>query len=77
MTGVFVVIGNIDSSINMFSAIMWLWYGTAVFGVIIMRLTRPHVHRPFEVIKEKRREEGEGRGGKRKDRAKEEWKKEK
>ena len=61
MTGVFVVIGNIDSLINMFSAIMWLWYGTAVFGVIIMRLTRPHVHRPFEVIKEKRREEGEGR----------------
>ena len=57
MTGVFVVIGNIDSLINMFSAIMWLWYGTAVFGVIIMRLTRPHVHRPFE---------GKGRTGQRK-----------
>ena len=58
MTGIFIVIGNIDSLINMFSAIQWMWYGTAVFGVIIMRLTRPHIHRPFEV-----RKQGEGAMG--------------
>ena len=53
------MIGSIDTLLNMFNAIEWLWYGTAIFGVIVMRLTRPHVERPFEVKWHGEGEEGD------------------
>jgi hypothetical protein len=48
------MIGSIDSLLNMFSAIEWFWYGSAIFGLIVMRLTHPHAERPFQVAKLKR-----------------------
>ena len=48
LTAVFIIIGDIDSLINAFSALGWCWYGFSIFGLIIMRLTRPHEPRPFK-----------------------------
>ena len=48
--GVFIMIGSLEHLINVFSATEWFWYGIAIFGLIIMRLTLPDEHRPFKVF---------------------------
>ncbi len=49
MAAVYILIGNIESLVNIFTATMWFWYGTAIFGLIVMRLTLPDKPRPFKV----------------------------
>ncbi len=46
---VYILIGNLENLINVFSATEWFWYGAGIFGLIIMRLTLPNKHRPFKV----------------------------
>ena len=43
-------IGDIDKFINAYSAVTWFTYGSALFGLIVMRLTLPDQPRPFKVI---------------------------
>ncbi len=46
---VLVIIGNIESIIDAFSALEWSLFGVAFFGLIVMRITEPDRPRPFKV----------------------------
>ncbi len=50
IAGILVLIGNIDGFVNAFNATSWFFYGSAIFGLIIMRITEPDKPRPFKVV---------------------------
>ena len=43
------MVGDVDRFVNAFNAAVWITYGAAIFGLIIMRITLPNKHRPFKV----------------------------
>ncbi|KAG1681265.1 b(0,+)-type amino acid transporter 1 [Nymphon striatum] len=44
-----VIPGNIGSLIDFFSFTAWLFYGGTMLALIVMRWTRPNLHRPYKV----------------------------
>lgn len=44
-----VLYGTIDSLIDFFSFTAWIFYGGAMFALIVMRYTKPHAPRPYKV----------------------------
>ena len=49
LSSVFVLIGDIETLLNIYNANAWFWYAAAFLALIIMRLTMPHKPRPFKV----------------------------
>ncbi len=47
---VLIIIGDIESIIDAFSALEWATFGMAFFGLIIMRITEPDRPRPYKVL---------------------------
>lgn len=46
---VYVLIGNYDTLVNLYSTSTWIFYGMCVLGLIILRFTQPHMERPYQV----------------------------
>ena len=49
ITAVLIVVGNIDDLIDGVSSAVWLFYGLAIAGLLIMRVTHRHEPRPYRV----------------------------
>ncbi|KFM76899.1 Large neutral amino acids transporter small subunit 2, partial [Stegodyphus mimosarum] len=49
MSLVMLCTSNIYALINYLSFAQWLWTGIVILGLMIMRKTRPHMHRPIRV----------------------------
>ncbi|XP_078719355.1 cystine/glutamate transporter [Lampetra fluviatilis] len=49
LTMLMLFVGDIYSLLNFFSFARWLFIAMTVSGLVYMRFTRPHMHRPFKV----------------------------
>ena len=49
LVAVYIMVGSLESLLNVFNATEWFWYSVGIFGLIIMRITLPDKHRPFKV----------------------------
>ncbi len=45
-----IIPGDIGSLIDFFSFTAWIFYGTAMLALIVMRYTKPDAPRPYKVL---------------------------
>jgi solute carrier family 7 (L-type amino acid transporter), member 9/15 len=50
LTAFFLLSGDIVSLIDFSSFLIWIFYGTAMVALLVLRKSRPKVHRPYKVI---------------------------
>ncbi|RKO92380.1 amino acid/polyamine transporter I, partial [Blyttiomyces helicus] len=49
LSTLFVLLGSFTTLVNFYSMIVWSFYFLAVLGLLILRRTEPHLHRPYRV----------------------------
>jgi solute carrier family 7 (L-type amino acid transporter), member 9/15 len=49
LTAVFILAGDIVSLIDFSSFLIWIFYGGAMVALLMLRSTKPKVHRPYKV----------------------------
>ena len=45
-----IVQGNIESLIDFFSFTVWIFYGMAMAALIMLRVKKPEIARPYKVL---------------------------
>ena len=45
---VMILSGNIEGLIDFFSFTVWIFYGMAMFALILLRKTKPDIARPYK-----------------------------
>jgi L-type amino acid transporter 9 len=45
----FILVGDIEALIEFASFLIWFFYGSAVVALLVMRKTKPDLHRPYRV----------------------------
>ncbi|XP_071445737.1 b(0,+)-type amino acid transporter 1-like isoform X2 [Hetaerina americana] len=53
ITALFIVGGNIVELIDFASFLVWIFYGGAMVALLVLRKTKPDVHRPYKPLKKK------------------------
>lgn len=49
LTTAFIMYGDFNTLINIYSMIAWVFYFLSVFGLFVLRITEPFANRPFKV----------------------------